>query len=154
MAEDPRFVPVSVKAITKGAANGQDGADYYQQFARLAPMLIVAVGMFGIIDAANLGFLPVYGVKQGLSQETAALMVTAFIVGNVVLQFPIGWIADHWSKRGMMSACAIATAIGSALVPWAFGTWLIWPLLAATGAASALDRTGPPRRVARTRFHL
>ena len=106
-------------------------------FARLAPILIVAVGMFGIIDAANLGFLPVYGVKQGLSQETAALMVTAFIVGNVVLQFPIGWIADHWSKRGMMSACAIATAIGSALVPWAFGTWLIWPLLAATGAASA-----------------
>lgn len=106
-------------------------------FARLAPILIVAVGMFGIIDAANLGFLPVYGVKKGLSQETAALMVTAFIVGNAVLQFPIGWIADHWSKRGMMSACAIATAIGSALVPWAFGTWLIWPLLAATGAASA-----------------
>lgn len=106
-------------------------------FARLAPILIVAVGMFGIIDAANLGFLPVYGVKKGLSQETAALMVTAFIVGNVVLQFPIGWIADTWSKRGMMGACAIATAIGSALVPWAFGTWLIWPLLALTGAASA-----------------
>jgi MFS family permease len=106
-------------------------------FARLAPMLIVAVGMFGIIDAANLGLLPVYGVKKGVSQETAALMVTAFIVGNAVLQFPIGWIADHWSKRGMMSACGIATAIGSALVPWAFGSWMIWPLLALTGAASA-----------------
>jgi MFS family permease len=106
-------------------------------FARLVPMLIVAVGMFGIIDAANLGLLPVYGVKKGVSQETAALMVTAFIVGNAVLQFPIGWIADHWSKRGMMSACGIATAIGSALVPWAFGSWMIWPLLALTGAASA-----------------
>jgi MFS family permease len=106
-------------------------------FARLAPILIVAVGMFGIIDAANLGLLPVYGVKKGLSRETAALMLTAFIVGNVVLQFPIGWIADHWSKRGMMSACAITTAIGSALVPWAFSTWLIWPVLVVTGAASA-----------------
>lgn len=106
-------------------------------FARLAPILITAVGMFAIIDAANLGLLPVYGVKKGLSQETAALMLTAFIVGNVVLQFPIGWIADHWSKRGMMSACAIATALGSALVPWAFGTWLIWPVLVVTGAASA-----------------
>jgi MFS family permease len=106
-------------------------------FARLAPVLIVAVGMFGIIDAANLGFLPVYGVKKGVSQETAALLVTAFIIGNAVLQFPIGWIADHWSKRGMMVACAIATAIGSALVPWAFGSWAIWPLLAVTGAASA-----------------
>lgn len=106
-------------------------------FARLAPILLVGVGMFGIIDAANLGLLPVYGVKKGLTQETAALMLTAFIAGNVVLQFPIGWIADHWSKRGMMSACGIATAIGSALIPWAFGTWLVWPLLVVTGAASA-----------------
>jgi MFS family permease len=106
-------------------------------FARLAPILLVAVGMFGIIDAANLGLLPVYGVKKGLNQETAALMLTAFIVGNVVLQFPIGWIADHWSKRGMMAACGIATALGSALIPWAFGSWLIWPLLVVTGAASA-----------------
>jgi MFS family permease len=106
-------------------------------FARLAPILIAAVGMFGIIDAANLGLLPVYGVKKGLSQATASLMLTAFIVGNVVLQFPIGWIADHWSKRGMMSVCAIVTALGSALVPWAFGTWVIWPVLVVTGAASA-----------------
>ena len=90
-----------------------------------------------IIDAANLGLLPVYGVKKGLSQETAALMLTAFIVGNIVLQFPIGWIADHWSKRGMMSICAIVTAIGSALSPWAFGSWFIWPVLVVTGAASA-----------------
>lgn len=106
-------------------------------FARLAPILIAAVGMFAVIDAANLGLLPVYGVKKGLSQATASLMLTAFIVGNVVLQFPIGWVADHWSKRGMMAVCAIVTALGSALVPWAFETWLIWPVLVVTGATSA-----------------
>jgi MFS family permease len=106
-------------------------------FARLAPVLIVAVSMFAIIDAANLGLLPVYGVKKGLTREAASLMLTAFIAGNVVLQFPIGWIADRWSKRAMMTVCAIATAIGSALVPTAFGSWLIWPVLGVTGAASA-----------------
>jgi MFS family permease len=106
-------------------------------FARLAPIIVAAVGMFAIIDAAYLGLLPVYGVKKGLSRETASLLLTAFIVGNVILQFPIGWIADHWSKRGMMAVCAIVTATGSALVPWAFGTPLIWPALLVTGAASA-----------------
>lgn len=106
-------------------------------FARAAPILLAAVGMFAIIDVANLGLLPVYGVKKGLSQATASLMLTTFIVGNVVLQFPIGWIADHWSKRGMMSVCAMATVLGSVLIPWAFGTWLIWPVLVVTGAASA-----------------
>ncbi|MGE0240500.1 MAG: MFS transporter [Parvibaculaceae bacterium] len=119
------------------APDERSGALTIFGFARAAPVLIAAVGMFAIIDAANLGLLPVYGVKKGLSQETAALMLTAFIIGNVVLQFPIGWLADRWSKRGMMSVCAVATALASALVPWAFGTWLIWPVLVAAGAASA-----------------
>jgi MFS family permease len=106
-------------------------------FARAAPILIAAVGMFSVIDMANLGLLPVYGVKKGMDRETAAFMLTVFIVGNAVLQFPIGWIADRWSKRGMMSACGITTALGSALLPTVFGTWLMWPILVMTGAAAA-----------------
>lgn len=106
-------------------------------FARLAPILISAVTLFAVIDAAYLGLMPVYGVKKGLDQETAALMLTAFIVGNAALQFPIGWIADHWSKRGMMVVCAFTTVIGSALIHSAFGTWMLWPVLVVTGATSA-----------------
>jgi len=106
-------------------------------FASKAPMLLFAVGMFAIIDAANLGFLPVYGVKKGFDQETAALTLTAFIIGNTVLQFPIGWIADHAPKRAVMVGCGIVTGLGMALVPAAFGTPLLWPLLTVAGAASA-----------------
>ena len=106
-------------------------------FAQKAPMLLVAVGMFAIIDAANLGFLPVYAVKKGFDQETAALVLTAFIIGNTVLQFPIGWFADHVSKRAVMAACGIVTALSMAILPAVFGTVLLWPLLTIAGAASA-----------------
>lgn len=106
-------------------------------FARKAPILLFAVGMFAIIDAANLGFLPVYAVKKGFDQETAALALTAFIIGNTVLQFPIGWFADHFPKRNVMVACGVATALASALVPVSFGTFWLWPILTIAGAASA-----------------
>lgn len=106
-------------------------------FARLAPILISAVTLFAVIDAAYLGLMPVYGVKKGFDQQIAALMLTAFIVGNAGLQFPIGWIADRWSKRGMMVVCAFTTVIGSILIPSAFGTWMLWPVLVVTGATSA-----------------
>ena len=106
-------------------------------FARKAPMLLFAVGSFAIIDAANLGFLPVYAVKKGFDQETAALALTAFIIGNTVLQFPIGWCADHFRKRAVMLACGVVTALATALVPLAFGTFWLWPLLTVAGAASA-----------------
>ena len=106
-------------------------------FIRKAPILLIAVGMFAVIDAANLSFLPVYGVKKGLDQATASLALTAFIVGNTVLQFPIGWLADHFKKRWVMAGCGVVTACASALLPLSFETWAFWPLLTITGAASA-----------------
>ena len=106
-------------------------------FCRKAPILLFAVGMFAIIDAANLSFLPVYSVKKGFDQSQAALALTAFVIGNTVLQFPIGWCADHFPKRIVMTACGIATAISAALVPFTFGTVALWPVLTVMGAASA-----------------
>ena len=106
-------------------------------FAPKAPVLLAAVGAFAIIDAANLGLLPVYGVRRGLPEDTASLMLTVFAIGNVFLQLPIGWLADHMNKRTVMTGCAIATGIASACIPMAFGTWIMWPLILVSGAASA-----------------
>jgi len=118
-----------------------DGADEDAlsalSFARKAPALIVAVGLFALIDAANLSFLPVYGVKKGMDQETAAMALTAFVVGNTVLQFPIGWLADHFPKRMVMAGCCVITALACAMIPLSFGSWVLWPILTVAGAASA-----------------
>ena len=93
-------MPMFFWCATAASGRRGDRRPHHLAFAPDAPILLAAVGLFAIIDAANLGFLPVYGVKKGMDQETAALVLTAFIVGNIVLQFPIGWLADHLSKRG------------------------------------------------------
>ena len=36
-----------------------------------------------------------------------------------------------------MAWCAIVAAIASALIPWSFGTFLLWPVLLVCGAAAA-----------------
>ena len=106
-------------------------------FARKAPILLFAVGMFAILDAANLSFLPVYAVKKGFDQEMAALALTAFVLGNTVLQFPIGWLADHFPKRWVMVGCGVLSGGCSFLVPFVFGTWALWPVLTVMGATAA-----------------
>lgn len=106
-------------------------------FAKKAPILLFAVGMFAILDAANLSFLPVYAVKKGFDHEMAALALTAFVLGNTVLQFPIGWCADHFPKRWVMAACGILSGVSSLLVPFVFGTWALWPVLTVMGATAA-----------------
>ncbi|MCB1432271.1 MAG: MFS transporter, partial [Alphaproteobacteria bacterium] len=50
---------------------------------------------------------------------------------------PIGWFADHYPKRAVMVACGVAVATATALIPLAFGTLWLWPLLTIAGAASA-----------------
>ncbi len=106
-------------------------------FARKAPILLFAVAMFAVLDAANLSFLPVYAVKKGFDQEAAALALTAFVVGNTVLQFPIGWCADHFNKRAVMAVCAVLAGAASFLVPFVFGSWMLWPVLTVMGATAA-----------------
>lgn len=106
-------------------------------FAKKAPILLFAVGMFAILDAANLSFLPVYAVKKGFDHEQAALALTAFVLGNTVLQFPIGWCADHFPKRWVMAVCGILSGVSSLLVPFVFGTWALWPVLTVMGATAA-----------------
>jgi MFS family permease len=107
------------------------------RFVGRAPVLILGVFAFAVIDAAFLGFLSVYAVKKGMGTELAALCLTIFIVGNTVLQFPIGWLADHYNKRILLAASVLGTAAMAALLPMSFGTALLWPVLAIGGAASA-----------------
>jgi MFS family permease len=130
-------IPIFFLRDPDPAKSKTDGALSALAFAPKAPLLLAAVCLFATIDAACLNFLPVYGVKKGLDRETAALCLTAFVFGNIALQFPIGWLADHMNKRTVMAGCGLVTAIAIALIPISFGTPLMWLLLLITGAASA-----------------
>ena len=103
-------------------------------FAPKAPMLLMAVGSFAIFDAATLSLLPVYGVQNGLSIGTSATALTALIIGNVVLQFPLGWLADKYPHRLVLAGCALATVLGLLLLPMVMATLWMWPTLVLVGA--------------------
>lgn len=105
------------------------------RFLPKAPLLLTAIYVHAIFDGGMLGFLSIYGVRNGMSLEAAALLVTAWSLGNVVFQIPIGWIADRTSKRGTIIACFIGTSLCLLAMPFAIGSVLIWPLLLVIGAA-------------------
>ncbi|MGF7162146.1 MFS family permease [Rhodoligotrophos appendicifer] len=104
-------------------------------FARKAPLLVLAIGIHAVFDGGMLGFLSIYGVRMGLDLNTAALALTVLAFGNVFFQVPIGWIADHTSRRGMMLTCFATAAISLALLPALINTVLLWPLVLIMGAS-------------------
>lgn len=104
-------------------------------FAPKAPVLLAAVGIFAIFDAATLSLFPVYGMKNGLDISTSANILTALIVGNVVLQLPIGWLCDRYPHRRILAGCALTASLLLLLIPLAINTSLKWPLLIIIGTA-------------------
>jgi len=95
------------------------------RFVGLAPLLLLAVAGAAAFDQAVLTFLPIYALELGASTAAAQLAITALALGNVLLQWPIGWLADRISRRAAMLACTLATAAGGALLPvLGAGPWL------------------------------
>jgi MFS family permease len=106
--------------------------------ARQNPVLIASVAVFALIEIAALGMLPVYGVAQGLSEPAAALLASAFVSGPILLQYPLGWLADHFAKRNVLIAMAAISYAACLLLPVLLhgpGVWLLLALLGATTAS-------------------
>ena len=67
-------------------------------FFRVAPLLVFGCIVVAFKDMAATSLLPVYGVRSGLTESLAVLMLFFGALGGAVLQIPIGWLADHYNR--------------------------------------------------------
>jgi MFS family permease len=97
---------------------------------KAAPMVMLAALVAGLVESADLALLPLYGVHAGLGESQALFLLAVFMTGNVVLQLPIGVLADRYGRRLMLALCAAASCIGPLLLePSLQRPALLWPLL-------------------------
>ena len=82
-----------------------------------APLAMFAGLVCGLGEQVAFSFLPVYAVGAGVPAETGALWLSAFVLGNVILQWPIGWMADHYDRRAVLAGCTLASAVLVGLLP-------------------------------------
>lgn len=106
------------------------------RFLKIAPMISAATLLVAFFDGSVLTLMPVYGVKSGQIQETAVLMTTALLAGNIVLQIPIGWLADKYDRLIVICGCGILGVAGALLLPVVIPyPLLLWPMLIIWGGA-------------------
>ena len=105
-------------------------------FCRELPAIAWAIALFAGFEAMILTLLPVYCLQQGFSPEIALAMVSTVVVGDALLQLPIGALADRISRRGLFSGCAVALMLSSLAIPLFIDTLAIWPLWVLFGASA------------------
>ena len=124
------LLPLAVLRRVNGAAQvftplrGLSGA------LRTAPIVMLAALVAGLVESADLTLLPLFGIHAGLGEGAALLLVTVFMAGNVILQLPIGLLADRYGRKFMLGICAAASCLGPLLLQRCLNApMLLWPLL-------------------------
>ena len=69
---------------------------------RTAPIVMLAAAVAGLVESADLTLLPLFGLHAGIGERAALLLVTVFMAGNVILQTPIGLLADRFGRRFLL----------------------------------------------------
>ena len=124
--------------LIRGAAPPVEGRPRSRMmyFLRIAPMLMVAAFMFGLIDSTVLALLPVYGMQKGLDAETASLLLTMFVMGGVVGQIPIGILADKMDRVTLLAWTILIAMLSIAALPFVIGhaaqTWTAMMIMGVT----------------------
>ena len=81
------------------------------------PLLLTVIAAWGWIDGAMLNLWGVYAVRRGLTASHASDLMALLAFGNVFLQFPIGWLADHMPRRRVLTGLAGIGMLLSLLLP-------------------------------------
>ncbi|MGO9005087.1 MAG: MFS transporter [Beijerinckiaceae bacterium] len=85
---------------------------------KAAPVATLAALVYGGVETAALGLLPVYALRSGLDAKTGAALVSLFALGNVGFQIPIGFLSDRADRRLLLLIIAATGACGSVLLPF------------------------------------
>ncbi|MCD5992114.1 MFS transporter [Pseudomonas sp. CDFA 602] len=105
-------------------------------FCRGMPAIAWAVALFAAFEALILTLLPIYCLRHGFTPEIALVMVSVVVVGDALLQLPIGLLADRMSRRTLFTGCAATLLVSSLLIPLLVHTVLIWQLWVTFGASA------------------
>ena len=77
------------------------------------PTGAVTALLSGAAHGTLLGLAALYGKSEGLSDGRIAVFTAAAPLGCVVFQWPIGWLSDRVSRRGVIALAAVAAALAA-----------------------------------------
>jgi MFS family permease len=82
-----------------------------------SPSAAIAGLAYGAIEISLANFLAVYAVRLGTPEDRATLLLAAWGIGTMILQPPIGLLADKIDRRQVMLLCGLVALGGAIALP-------------------------------------
>ncbi len=119
-------LPLAFVDVSDDIFHDEEGGNFFRVIKR-APLLLFAVGTATLFDSVFISFFSIFGMRSGLTLQTASWLLGAGIVGNTLFQFLIGTLSDRWSRVGVVACTAVITVVMSIALIFVVNSWLVWP---------------------------
>ncbi len=98
-------------------ANDYEGHTSLRRIFRLVPHIMLLNLAYAAAVESFIAFFPLFGIHIGLGEARSLSLLATFALGGVVLQLPLGWLADHMHRHKLLLLCLIVTMIGFLILP-------------------------------------
>ncbi|WP_105386037.1 MFS transporter [Neorhizobium alkalisoli] len=99
---------------------------HFFHYIFLVPTATAAVFAFGAVSAGGLSLFPIYALREQLSEQQAAVLLTVMGIGNMAFQIPLGLISDKLrDRRPLLTAMAALGVAGSLVLPLLIENWIL-----------------------------
>jgi MFS family permease len=113
------------------AHGGKDHTSLLKIF-RLVPHIMLLNLTYAAAVEAFIAFFPLFGIHIGLDEARSLSLLTTFALGGVVLQLPLGWLADRMRRHVLLLLCIGVTIIGFLVLPMLIKLNISGPIFAFT----------------------
>lgn len=98
---------------------GAVAATGFKRSLQLALLAIVATALNAAVEVAGMNFMSLYALAHGWNEDQATLLISVLLLGAIVLQLPLGWLADKVDRRKLITQLAVISTLGA----------MVWPLV-------------------------
>lgn len=117
------IIPVSITRTTAPTPQKPRPLPIRRLFS-ISPLGFIGCLAYGLAMGAFWGLAPVFAGKVGLDTQGIAVFMSLCILGGGLMQWPMGWLSDHFDRRIVLTlACfagggmAIMVATGGMIKP-------------------------------------
>ena len=97
----------------------------------------------GFLEGGMLAFLALFLESRGLSAGAAGTLMSVTMIGVILFQVPVGWLADRFGKLPLLLGCYAVVASGLLAIPWLSNSlWLAAALFAFGACTGAMYPLG------------
>jgi MFS family permease len=90
----------------------------------------------GFLEGSMVSLLPIYLLFLGLSKDEVSWLTSGIMIGVILFQVPVAWLADRLGRAAVLLACHAVVLAGLIALPFCIGPFVLPVCLFLIGACS------------------